>query len=377
MAAAFAALPILEGEDPADECSEALEATAIAEGFALLPQDSRKERRLPQGVAHKSAGHTALMRAQKQNWQEKRRREADQHAHSALVENWNAEHALRQGDVILQEPGGTHLRTWQPSGVLRVAWRQLGKHTRLSRGCQGVGETRRPLDCLALTAAAGILSTEQALKEWLSSLQPQCPLHVERHYDPTKLRFKFGRFTGKIHKHASYLVSDGHGGFKKVTAQDAGFDQRRRPPQQGRLEFFVQSLSLHTTSDGGPESRDVMILPCILSKATASATFTAIERSTPEFTAESLNDIAAKHTVVTVSEIADNNGVNRRKKLFTARNSPGNVFYTPGGCITHLLQRAISSSIQEGGFVGVCYSIWLTTRHPRYKDQMNRLGLTN
>ena len=373
IAAGFDTLPILEGEDPAEEIGDGPDAKEIEAGFAVLPQESGKRdkvARLPPGLGYRSHGHTALMRQQRKVLQAQRQTEQAQASHAALAHHWNAQHGLRRGEVVLHGSSGTQPNTWQPAGVLLQAWRQVGKRSRQARGPQGVGETRRPLDCLALVAAAALHAAQSSFHEWLSALSPQAPLHVERHYDPTGLLFSFGAFTRHVHKKALYLVSDGAGGYSKVTADDPLFTRKHRQPQQGCLEFFAQTLSVHTKDldTGADITRDVLILPSVLSKASASATFSALEFKTPEFTRDMLLSLAAKHSVLTISEIADNNGVNKRKKLFSCRGSPKNLLHTPGGCVTHLLQRTITTGWQEKDFAGTCYSVWLVTRQPRYKE---------
>ena len=151
-----------------------------------------------------------------------------------------------------------------------------------------------------LAASAAIRLTEGALKKWLSSLLPSAPLHIERNYDPSELLFKFGRFTANVHKHATYMVADGRGGWKKVTADDPLYQRKHRQPQQGRLEFFAQTLSFHTMIDEAHVSREALLLPSVLSKASASATYSAIEHKTPELTRETLRDLAAHHPIITV-----------------------------------------------------------------------------
>ena len=204
--AAFASLPILEGEEEAEGVDE--EEGTMAVGFALLSEASRKREkggRLPEGVAHKSHWHTALMRQQKQLAQAKRKRDEEEAAHAALASNWNAQHGLRRGEIVYHESMGNQPRTWQPRGVLQQAWQQIGKRGHQARGAQGAGETRRPLDCLALVAAAAIRTSQSRFQTWLEDMRPEQPLHIEHHYDPTKLMFSFGRSTAKVQTQARPL----------------------------------------------------------------------------------------------------------------------------------------------------------------------------
>ena len=372
----FSQLPILEDDVPADgafDNSELLSGETLSAAFADLPQKKRKinQGKLPSGIAHRSAGHAAWMRLRRRE----KRASSVADGVRALAGAWDHAHGLRVGDQVNLTPGKRrrrlHPNTWTHRGVLRIAWRQVGRRYSLAKGKQPVGKSRRTLDCLVLLSSVAMRLAREQLQQWLQHLPCKNTLHIERHHDATPLLLTYGRFQGHVYPSAHYLHRTPDGKWLKLTYNELQqqFGSQKRKFDKGVLEFFAQTLTFHTANaeTAEPEAKVAVLMPCILSSANANVTAAAVDFHTPEFTMRSLEDTALTRDLVTLSELPDNNNVNRRKRLLTAKGLPANVLYTPGGCAAHLLQRGLSMTMREADIVGIAHAIWFLTRHPQYK----------
>ena len=343
-------------------------------GFDMLHEQGAPEwGKLPRGVAWRSPGHTLIMRMSKQIRVKEKAASEVASGIEALQGAWNAKVGLRLGDQVAVGPSGkwVHGNTWSHTGLLRVAWAQVGQHPPPApRGKGGVGETRRSADSLLSLAGALQLAVRGKLESWLSSLAGE-GLHIERHHDATQLRLRFGGLQERLCPQARYTVPDLErpGRYKLVPWSEFRRRFPKAQPVLGHLEFFADQLSMHAVFPTGIEdSRHVFLAPKILTHATASAVYSAVEELTPELTLNRVKALCHTHRIVTISEVPDSSSVNIRKKAFSATQLPATVLYTPLTCSAHLLHRVIVVASREAKLVGHCHAVHLVTRSPRHAE---------
>jgi hypothetical protein len=140
-----------------------------------------------------------------------------EHAHEeersglvALSGAWNREFGLRYGDRVDCDTSlATQSSQWQFGSILRLAWKQVGKHhVALGRGELGIGETRRPLDALISTARCLQIKSQECLASFLGGLREKSFLVVHRFYDATPLFLTFGSLQSDLQATARYLIPD-------------------------------------------------------------------------------------------------------------------------------------------------------------------------
>lgn len=173
---------------------------------------------LPKGVAHRSGAHALLMRAAKERHVAERRLQQATSSATALAKAWDGEHGLRLGDNIeldvrsdrgLNIVGGEQPNQWTHHGLLKVAWKEVGRaYSVHGRGTSGVGATRAHGDALLMLASSLTIAERAALNAWLGRLDPAGALHISRHYDPTQFMLKFGKYHEALQPFARFLVPD-------------------------------------------------------------------------------------------------------------------------------------------------------------------------
>lgn len=382
IAAGFALLRGPAADDEAAQAADpALAGDHICDGFDAL--NKRRRRRgaqglLPAGVGHRSHGHTHLMRKEIELRVERNKNEKKESGRLALGGVWNECHGLRIGDCAEVEAiDGTgkilHPNTWTHVGLLKIGWGALGNHVVPSRGANCIGETHRQADGLLCLARAIQKCSGDRWSGWLSGIPANQAVHVERHYDPTQLFLRFGRLQQVLQPSARYLVPDDArpGRFRSVPWDEYRAMYPRSTPAKGLVEFMAQTIDVYTSdARHHDDARSLLLAPSILSHGNASVTYEAIEHGTPEFALDTLLALASTRKLVTLSEVPDNNAVNKCKKRFTAHQLPDNILYTPLGCCAHLLHRAIATGTGEDNIAGDVHACFVVTRHPGHREKL-------
>ena len=377
---AFRAFHLVPDDRAQDDVEDAAPAPAAMEnGFDALPlrcTRKRSQQQLPSGVAHRSAGHMELIRKERKLMSKDRQHETDMKGAEALGEAWDREVGLRAGDraaIGQQEPAAQQPNQWTPLGMMQAGFREVANKHSHGAGAAGVGETRNGLKALISLASIARRACVNKFHEWLHRL-PGKVMHVERHHDPTQLKLNFGPLQQELQASGRYAIPDDSqpGRYKIVGWKEYHARFPKAQPARGYVEFFAQTLECTTVypKTGIEDARAPLLPPSILLHADASTTYAAVEIETLELTLAKLNQVASQLRLVTVSEIPDNNSVNRRKKAFTARQLGPNILYAPGGCAAHLLHRCICVAIAEKNIIGHVHAVHVISRSTRHKERL-------
>lgn len=256
--------------------------------------------------------------------------------------------------------------TWTHEGLVKVGWREVGRHGRTTIGdAAGVGETRRGIDAVAILASTVDIMTQRSLSQFVDDLPQNGHLHINRHFDATPLIMGFGLLEPTLRPSARYCVKD-ESTAKWTTVPWSEYHKiyPKAKPTKGTLEVLATELDIHAEDGMMLHSRIVHVPPRILMKADASSTYVALDTAATALNHQNLRLLADRLKLLTLSDIPDNAACMLRCKKFIASTLPANVLYTPHCCAVHLLQRTLCAAVDMRKLVGDVHATWVTLRHP-------------
>ena len=319
------------------------------------------------GDLYRSQAWSTWMHTRRKALQAEQRLKSATESYTALRQAWNALHGLRAGDRIAIsnnerkqcEGVPVHSNRWDIDGLLRLAFKSVGKDSTVR---VGVGGTTHSAAAIASVAGIATSAQTQRMQAALSSLGPGAGLVITRHYDTTPMRLRFGSFYSTLAPHARYLVPDPMraGKWKAVPSHAFRTLSNKAMPKAGVLEVMASTVGLHWQEGKTFHSKQLHCPPCILARASASCIYRALEEFPAELSIDGIRTLAARMHVVLVHEVPDGCSANNRKKAKTASEMPANALYIPASCTAHASHRIVVAATRESEVVGDVHAIAFT-----------------
>ena len=201
--------------------------------------------------------------------------------------------------------------------------------------------TRRTLEMLATVSSAAHLEERDFVKAEIDILKASGATPViQKFYDATASRMKFGHLQAQLYPHARYPFQDPVTlKWRELTLEE--FLQQKpylnaKVLRAGTLNVLAQGHTCtYMQANGQLAGFRCIARPKILQNATASCLFSATEKAVPEFSREGLQDLCRECEMVFVNEQPDGCSANRRKKAASSKNPPANLFHVGADCAAH------------------------------------------
>lgn len=211
-------------------------------------------------------------------------------AQASVASAWN-HRRLRCGDrlragalPLRRQRAWRHPNAWTPEGCVSAAFQALGQ---VSQRATGARETRRDIDAVGTVALA--FRTRQQDNIDIFRLRVKAPnnverpewLVVERAFDCTPLRVRFGQLQQLLAPQARYWARDPEGAWKLLSFADYS---KRAPSgtaiKSGTLELLAETGRVTWARSGAeqPAVETLLFCPSFLRAADASTLLAALER---------------------------------------------------------------------------------------------------
>ena len=265
------------------------------------------------------------------------------------------------------------------AGVLKAAWNQIGRIRTLRHG--GIESVSHELDVLCTVSAAARRVQSEFVAASLAELvkNKDSTLVVQRFYDATPVRVRFGQLQGVLEPIARYpLFDDQTQRWKTVSLDDfREATGRSHRMQWGTVELLGQGLTCQQLTDGPAgtlEGFEIVAPPQVLQAANSSCIYAATEDLCPELvsrpTGQGLAEIRKVCKMVLLSELPDACKPNLRKRAQTIADTSAwdNVFSTNGTCGCHQAHRVVES--KEKWSIGNVYAIAFSCAQPALQRRL-------
>jgi hypothetical protein len=282
----------------------------------------------------------------------------DTDANKGLKTHWNSQR-LREGDKVGNSDVKLHPNQWDPAPLIKRAYAMLGKGHAAREGIDGEHNH--------LAVASTVASVLQCCQDDYiqQNVRDTCDLgfipFVQRFYDCTPNRMKFGRMQQLLHPHARYAIPDGTK-WKVVGLDDyMRLTGRRKPARFGILELMGQGITCHFVSPTSLLSGfRVLCPPRILQHGGSSCLYSAVEDACETFSHNGLIDIANRSRYLFYSERPDAASSCKRKRAKSEqeRQSIKNLLEITGECGAHQAHRIVAS--REPGVIGNVHAVCVT-----------------
>ena len=363
----------------------------LLEGLNALPQSNagpRPLRGLFCGELRNTATHASYVRLSRAKQITDREKAAVSAGHKQTDAAWNSKR-LRYGDkvgpVLEAEQHGAkdgkafvHPNQWDPQGVISLAWSCAGANKNDRSGIDG---QHRNESILSTVACAMQRTQESFVAGRIKYVETHgCIPFLLRHYDATPKRLRFGRLQAELAPHARYAIPCGErqDQWRVVTYEEYAKTRRDvRSIRFGILECLAQGHFLHWTEPGGDwGSMSIICSPQVLTSATGSTIYRAVDHRVPGLDPASLRDLCSRVPFMWYAEMPDACAANRRKKAKTLQEHADidNLFdVSPPECLCHGLHNTVART--EKQHIGDLHAIQVTCCHVKFQNLMQgRLG---
>ena len=305
--------------------------------------------------------HTAYMRMCKKLKSAQDDLEEAVSGHAATDDAWN-KNMLRGGDMIGDTASvnqdAFHPNAYRPEAILHNAFRMIGKG-RMDRS--GVRGSVHGMSMSISVACAFRSAQRDWFAERLHHMSLTCSsLCIQRQYDATPWRLRFGGLQSKLYPHARYIMRDSTQS-RWILVDSVEFAKRTKGKigRFGVMEVLAQGLRVQGVGRGDEilHGARLMLPPTILQRGNSSTIHSAVERACPELAHDRLVEICGRVPYVWLNEKPDAHSANQRKRAKSLRLREGipNCFDVPGTCADHQAHRCIAS--REPGVIGNLYAL--------------------
>ena len=182
---------------------------------------------------------------------------------------------------------------------------------------------------------------------------------INRFYDCTPVRLRFGALTGQLQKHARYAIKDEATGRWHLV--DFATYRKAHPQSDisyGVLDVFAHSLQVHVanTVDKTAHGYEFAAPVHILENGTASAIMGSTEQAFDHYSRSGVRDLCRSLPWLIYQESADADSSNRRKRSCTLEDLPENGLGVESTCCAHQGHRLVES--REKLVIGDVFAIW-------------------
>ena len=238
-------------------------------------------------------------------------------------------------------------RKWMLTNLFQSVWKLAGQRNAaassepLSEGIHNVP--------LMIIGSVGLLRITLRKAQSLLFQPGRLPgLVINRNYDATPVRVRFGCLANFVMEFARFPVRKEDGTGWKLLSFDAFLKLKGHSfkPKFGVVELFAMRDTV--VWDAGNRSYSFLAPPYVLSAANASVIFAALENgSQPHLYRNGIGKISAGAKVCLLRECPDDAKANKRKKAATKERLPANCLRVDGSCCAHALHLVITDSIDE------------------------------
>ena len=263
-----------------------------------------------------------------------------------------------------------HPNQWSRVGVLRVAFRNVGRCTIQRDGVHG---TRNCLEVISGVAQAAYSAEVLKLKAHVEAgASGECHV-VNRYYDATPMRLSFHQpeLRERLLPLAKFFIKDGER-WRAVSYTEYSRNNRLTI-KFGVLEVFAQEASIASTyGDRLICQRQLLVPPKILKHGTGSCIHAALD-GVEQFSLEDIKALCGRAQAVFLNDCPDDASSNRRRKRFCARQLRGvpNVCLNLAACYGHHLHRVIVAATDEKKIAGDVHAIAYTCSRIPHQNKLH------
>lgn len=298
-----------------------------------------------------------------------------------LANFWNAR-VLRHGDRAGTPTSDMrcHPNTYEITGVLNSAVREIGKGYASIKGAVGIDSNRHKLEMLTLVAALAKRLFDRAsayFKSALTSEGSECKntsLTVIRHYDATPVLVRFGRLQDNLVRNARYLkkLEPEPGRPARWTTQsyaDYRLEYPNSSPTMGIVQVLGQKARVcsitydpaNVMETAQTTVQHFMSGPRAMADGKATTTYDALETAFgTALKIDGMKEMSRYVDVLVVSDVPDNCNANKRQKAATEesfRDVPNLLYDMHAGCHGHKLHTLVTKTTKEQKLAGHVHAV--------------------